>query len=65
MNFHAKNCQNSTLSIIVDFVLRYNHDFWRENSNYQGKPGIFKAFSKIIFILAQKFDFAFFSFFEH
>jgi len=63
LNFHAKIFQNSTFSLIVDSLLRYNHDFWHENSNNQGKPGIFKTFSKIIFILAQKFDFAFFFFF--
>ena len=42
LNFHAKNGQNSTFSIIVDSVLTQNHDFWRENSNYLGRSGIFK-----------------------
>ena len=40
LNICAKNSQNSTFSIFVDSVLIENHDFWRENSNYQGKTDI-------------------------
>ena len=40
LNFNAENGQNSTFSIIYDFVHTLNHDFWRENSNYPTKFSI-------------------------
>ena len=40
LNFPAKIVKIQQFSTFINSVFKQNHDFWHENSNYPGKPGI-------------------------
>ena len=58
------NLKNERIIVIwinLFFVLKQNHEFWRENSNYSGNSCVKKILGYHCF-LAQKFKFTIFSF---